>query len=109
MSWQAYTRCSYCGRRAQCRDHVVPKSLWVTVSAVRWPCDLTGTVPACNDCNMRKGTRALLPPSWAPRIAALSELFPSRAWRVWDGDSHSPAYTETHLSPPDPAKAEKEE
>ena len=100
MSSNTFIRCSYCGSPAQCRDHVVPKSLWSKYSC-HWTVVgyVRETVPACNNCNLRKGTRALVPPSWASRLDALNEIIPTRAWRVWDGDPRSPAYTETHLPP----------
>lgn len=100
--------CAYCGvRRAVNRDHVVPKAFrrnrkaFVRVSKTRreWrtdmPDELLATVPACFECNNRKGTRKLVPPSWADKIPALQEAIPGD-WRTWDGDPLSPAFREIH-------------
>lgn len=85
--------CAYCGkRRAVNSDHVVPRSL-----ARRFPdmpAELRATVPSCFDCNIRKGTRKLVPPSWEPYIPGLTLLIPGH-WRVWHGDPSEPAFRET--------------
>ena len=86
--------CAYCGkRRAVNKDHVVPKSV-----AKRYvlPTDLRETVPSCFECNIRKGARKLVPPSWENRLTELNFWVPG-AWRVWDGDPMSPAFREVHL------------
>ena len=99
--------CAYCHKeRAVNRDHVVPKSLRKThntnyrVSSARResrtpvPAELLRTVPSCFACNIRKGSRRLVPPSWAKHIARLDELFPGTPWRVWHGGLDEPAYRE---------------
>ena len=95
--------CAYCGiRRAETRDHVVPKTLvrkGHAFSAKRRHALnkvdplLLSTVGCCLFCNIRKGTRKLVPPSWKDRIPALKEAIPGE-WRVWDGDPMSPAFRE---------------
>ena len=86
--------CEYCGqRRAVNRDHVVPKSLQ---KRYYLPAYLSGTVGSCFECNIRKGTRALVPSSWAEHISALKEYIPQRHWREWDGDPKSPAFNGVH-------------
>ena len=71
--------CVYCGKPAVQQDHIFSKAL-----RRRFP-DFTDTVPACFKCNMLKGTRCLIPPSWAHRQAELEELT-SKRWQVWAGD-----------------------
>jgi hypothetical protein len=94
--------CAYCQkRRAVNRDHVVPRSLVKRLKGRPLrsdiPEELLVTVPACLFCNTGKGTRRLVPPSWADRVALLNELIPGKPWRVWDGDTKSPAYREVWL------------
>ena len=86
------TACAYCGNPAVNMDHVIPKSV-----ARRYlvPIDLLATVPSCFTCNIRKGTRKLVPPSWADKIPALKAAIPGR-WRVWSGDPLEPAFREVH-------------
>lgn len=48
-------RCVYCGDPADTIDHVIPKSKGGTD-------DLDNLVPACRDCNSRKGNRL----DWSP-------------------------------------------
>lgn len=94
--------CAYCGhRRAVQRDHVVPRSLAKRLKGRTLrrdiPSELLVTVPACMFCNTGKGTRRLVPPSWADKVSVLNELIPGTPWRVWDGDTKSPAYKDVHL------------
>lgn len=89
------TACSYCGKaRAVNQDHVVPKSYRkkMAIHPV-----LAGTVPACFRCNNLKGTRRLIPASWADKLTLLAQEFPGTPWRVWDGDTKSDAYRGVHL------------
>ena len=93
-------RCAYCNNRpAVNRDHVIPKATRKHGAAI--PAELLLTVPACFECNMRKGTRKLVPPSWKDKIGALKEAIPGQ-WRVWDGDPMSPAFREVHLKTEEP-------
>ena len=72
--------CSYCGTaRAVHRDHIFSKAL-----RRRFPEWENVTVPACYRCNMVRGTRRLLPPSWADREQELEELT-GKCWFVWNG------------------------
>lgn len=90
--------CSYCGvRRAVNADHVVPKSLQKKLRqrGVVLPTELKGTVPSCFECNMRKATRKLVPPSWEDRIPALVAAVPGQ-WRVWRGDVRERAFSAVH-------------
>lgn len=87
--------CAYCQTRdAVNKDHVVPKSLR---RAHTIPDEFQGTVPACFSCNMRKGQRRLVPPSWAHLIPQLNEHFGGTPWRTWDGNPMSPAFREVHV------------
>lgn len=97
-------RCAYCRKaRAVNRDHVVPKALRKGYEANQrvvseWqkeaiPLDLLGTVPSCFNCNIRKGTRRLVPPSWADRVEDLNRFFGGREWRVWSGDPNDAVFT----------------
>ncbi len=75
------TLCSYCRKaRAVHQDHIFSKAL-----RRRFPDWENITVPACYHCNMIRGTRRLLPPSWADREAELEELT-GRCWFVWNGE-----------------------
>jgi hypothetical protein len=92
------TLCAYCGADASRgfnQDHVVPKSLRKRLrqQGIELPEELCGTVWACVPCNIRKGTRKLVPPSWENKIPALKDLIPGQ-WRVWRGDPSEPAYRE---------------
>ena len=72
--------CSYCEKARQVhQDHIFSKAL-----RRRFPAWENVTVPACYRCNMVRGTRRLLPPSWADRQAELEELTGKR-WAVWTG------------------------
>lgn len=86
--------CAYCRkRRAVNQDHVVPKSV---AKRYELPMHLAKTVGSCFECNMRKGARKLVPPSWEKHLTELNFWVPG-AWRVWDGDPKSPAFREVHL------------
>lgn len=88
--------CAYCNeRRAVNRDHVVPKYLKQRLPE-DFPTELLLTVPACFECNIRKGTRKLIPASWEHHIPLLKAYIPG-PWRTWDGDPKSAAYTAVHL------------
>ena len=63
--------------------------------ALTLPDELLATVPSCFKCNVLKGTRKLVPPSWADRIPALKAAIPG-AWRVWTGDVKDPAFSAVH-------------
>lgn len=81
--------CAYCrSRRAVGRDHVIPKSLAKRLKhrGVEITVELLVTVPACLECNVRKGTRKLVPPKWESKIRQLKEVVPGK-WRVWMGGS----------------------
>jgi len=83
--------CAYCGKsRADNWDHVVPRS--VQKKHPQMPVDLTFLAPACFDCNILKGNRRLVPPSWADKVDALNDYFGGVEWRVWDGNPQSEAY-----------------
>lgn len=87
--------CAYCNqRRAVNKDHVIPKS--TAKKHLNLPAELLVTVPSCFECNIRKGTRKLVPPSWADRVEMLRVFIPGQ-WRVWDGDPQSEAFTAVHL------------
>ena len=85
--------CAYCQeRRAVNADHVVPKSLRRKYkqhrkreARPRIPHELLGTEPACFSCNIRKGARRLVPPSWAEKVPLLNAFFGGTPFRVWDG------------------------
>lgn len=91
--------CAYCGeRRAVHAEHVVPKSLRKTMGA-RYhslPLELRLTVGACYQCNLLKGARKLVPPTWAHHVPQLKELIPG-PWRVWAGSTREAAYREVHI------------
>ena len=87
--------CAYCGtRRAVNRDHVVPKALRKNRGVL--PMHLLITEPSCFECNIRKGQRHLVPPSWAHLVDELNEVVGGAPWRVWDGDVRSEAFTAVH-------------
>ena len=89
--------CEYCGKaRAVHKDHVVPKARLATLirehalgvrkldplkNAPEW---LFDTVPSCFACNMRKGPRLLVPPSWVKRISRLNRIGMG-TFQAWDG------------------------
>lgn len=82
-------KCAYCDdRRAVHQDHVLPKSAYKRLrrrveDLPEW---LFDTVAACFDCNIGKGTRLLIPPSWADRLGELNALGIG-IFRVWHGDA----------------------
>ena len=100
--------CSYClTQRAVNLDHVIPlsarrrlESCWKSVprakqNAVYFGPDgkivsdsLMALAPSCFECNMRKGTRLLIPPSWSDRLDELNALGIG-TFRVWHGDVES--------------------
>ena len=102
------TLCAYCRRRlAVTRDHVVPRQLRrhyqpnrKVEQRPRIPSEFMATVPCCLTCNVNKGTRHLVPPSWADKVAALNEFFCGAEFRVWDGSPASPAFTQTFTRTP---------
>lgn len=92
--------CAYCGDPAVNGDHVIPRSV---VRSYNWsapaeaksiPAAWLEIVPACFACNILKGTRRLVPPSWARRVAAMNRFFGGTPWRTWDGSPTAPAYRE---------------
>lgn len=86
--------CSYClVRTAIHQDHVVPKSLARKRAGPPW---VQETVPSCGPCNWRKGTRRLVPPSWADRVELLNDLYPGTPFRVWHGNTQEAAFREVH-------------
>lgn len=94
--------CAYCGKPAVNADHVIPAALVrrynrsAPLDAPSIPAEWLAVVPACFECNIRKGTRRLVPPSWASKVSALNAFFGGSPFRVWDGSPQSPAYTEVH-------------
>ncbi len=76
-------RCAYCSGRATEIDHILSRAEGRRAGIERdneaW------IVSACHDCNGRKGTRRLLPPSWAHHHQALEEMT-GKKWQVWSGD-----------------------
>ena len=91
------TLCAYCGIRPGIhKEHVVPRMAYKRLpKGAVVPPWLYETVRACGECNLRKFTRLLVPPSWNRRLPALNALGIG-IFRVWDGDVRSPAFTETH-------------
>lgn len=89
-------RCAYCSQRAIHRDHVVPKSVVRRQLRMQRPVPehLQGTVGACFQHNILKGTRLLIPESWADRLDELNDLGIG-IFRVWHGDVREPAFAET--------------
>ena len=84
--------CAYCGtERAVNSDHVIPK--YLAKRHPELPQELTATVPSCFPCNIRKGTRKLVPESWADKIPALKDAIPG-SWRVWHGSTQEDSYRE---------------
>lgn len=86
------TPCAYCGKApGVTSDHVVPKSYH---RRAELPKKLRGTVRACMTCNLLKGQRRLVPPSWAKRANELNQITGGTPWRVWNGSVISPAFAE---------------
>ncbi len=78
------TLCSYCGKPAVHMDHIVSKGMRTQIAAdgsLRYPGWDDVTVPACFACNMRKGTRRLVPMDYEP----FDQLPGTRPWMRWDG------------------------
>ena len=95
--------CAYCRERPAVNgDHVIPRALVrsynrsAPVDAPSIPSKWLAVVPSCFSCNIRKGTRRLVPPSWSSQIKALDRFFGGTPFRVWDGDPMSPAFREVH-------------
>lgn len=86
--------CQYCGTGATTIDHIVAKADRRRFGVSHL--DTEYMVAACSADNVRKGSRRLVPPSWADRIPQLTEAFPGKPWRTWDGSTSSPAYREAH-------------
>ena len=76
-------RCAYCGELAQTIDHILSKAESRRCGIKRW--DKIWIVAACRECNVRKGTRRLIPPSFAAYRDALVRLT-GKKWQVWSGD-----------------------
>src|SRR5690606_31632108 len=87
--------CAYCGAPATTWDHVVPKSLARKLKDTL-PLRLRDVVEACLDCNVRKMTRRLVPPSWADKVDELNERIGGSPFRVWRGGTDEPAFKEVH-------------
>ena len=76
--------CVYCQKaRGIHDDHIMSSAL-----RRRFPDWADTTVPACLNCNLAKGTRHLIPPSWSDRLKELEELT-GKKWKVWRGDAES--------------------
>ena len=96
--------CAYCGvRKAVNRDHVIPRSLirnynrFAPDDAPSIPAEWLEVVGACFECNIRKSSRRLVPPSWIKRVKALNRFFPGTPWRVWNGNPQAAAFREVHI------------
>ena len=76
-------RCAYHGGRATEIDHIFSRAEGQRQEIARD--DEEWIVAACHDCNGRKGTRKLVPPSMAERIPDLNDMTPGRFWLAWDG------------------------
>ena len=90
------TLCAYCGIRPGIHeDHVVPRIAYKRLpKGAIVPSWLYDTVRACLECNLRKFTRLLIPPSWTDRRGQLNDLGIG-VFRVWHGDVRELAFTET--------------
>lgn len=94
--------CAYCALPAVNGDHVIPRSLIrrynanAVEGAPSIPSKWLAVVPSCFACNILKGTRRLVPPSWAGQVNSLNRFFGGSAFRVWTGDIHEPAFTAVH-------------
>ncbi len=75
--------CAYCGGSAGTIDHILSKAESRRQGIARD--DKAWIVACCHRCNWRKGTRRLIPASWAPRQAELEEMT-NKKWQVWSGD-----------------------
>lgn len=87
--------CAYCGRaNPRTIDHIIPNA-----DRQRFGIDFLDErymVACCLGDNSMKGTRRLLPPSWASRVEEMNAAFPGAPWRVWRGGSDEPAFREVH-------------
>lgn len=74
-------RCAFCGEPAQTIDHVLSKAEGRRCGIKRW--DKRWIVAACRDCNIRKGTRRLVPIgyTWLSDLRDLTR----KKWAEWDG------------------------
>lgn len=94
--------CAYCGAPAQNGDHVIPKSELTKYNrtapedALSIPKAWLAVEPACITCNVNKGRRRLVPPTWARRVKAMNRFFGGAPWRVWRGGVDEPAFREVH-------------
>lgn len=75
---------------------MIPRAVVKRYKHVTIPVELLETVPSCFACNILKGTRKLVPLSWADRIPQIEALIPGQ-WRVWQGDPLDPAFRLVHL------------
>ena len=95
--------CAYCGAPAVNGDHVIPRSVVrsynrsAPTGAPSIPNEWLTVVAACFACNIRKGPRRLVPPSWAARVNELNHFFGGTPFRVWHGDPSAPAFAAVHL------------
>ena len=86
-------KCAYCGApNPRTIDHIVAKA--DRRRAGIDDLDETYLVPACLGDNVLKGTRRLVPPSWAEKVDALNSFFGGVEFRVWRGSVQEPAYAE---------------
>lgn len=106
--------CAYCQEaRAVNRDHVIPRHIirvynrHAPLEAPSIPAEWLETVPSCFACNIRKGHRRLVPPSWEKRLSRLNKFFGGVPWRVWHGDPKEDVFRLAWT--PDLAKAVEEE
>jgi hypothetical protein len=93
-------RCAYaCSLPAVHADHVVPRLLQKKYARMGkpLPAELCVTVPACFNHNILKGTRRLVPPSWAGKVDELNGLVSGARFRVWHGSAAEPAFREVHV------------
>ena len=85
--------CAYCGGRDFHNEHVLATSLIRHYGRNRAifthlppiPTEWLIPVRACKECNWRKLTLRLVPPSWADRTEAMTEFFGGTAFRVYEG------------------------
>lgn len=87
--------CAYCGcADPRTIDHILPNA-----DRQRFGIDFLDErfmVASCLSDNVNRGTRRLLPQSWAHRVEEMNARFPGTPWRIWDGDVNNPAYREVH-------------
>ena len=75
--------CACCGCWGDTIDHILSRAERRRQGISAY--DDRYIVVACKRDNLRKGTRRLIPPSWAHRQAELEELT-NKQWQVWAGD-----------------------